>query len=377
MTDESASEKQHLPSAKRIDDFRKQGQTMRSRDLASGMVFLAGISAIIMMSVQLKDHLKHNFIWIFTHINELIMQSDFPGQFLSKLAVYNFTVLLPIFFVVLAAALFSPFIFGGWNFSLQALQFKLDKLNPVNYFKRMFSVNIFFEVMRSLLKVVFIMTVLIYFALEKKAQIGGLINVSPKIGIGTVFHIAEEFIAVISCTLVFIIIFDILYHYYDFMKKVKMTTQEVKDESKNTEGSPEIKRKIRSRQFAMMRQRLSVMVPQATVVVTNPTHYAIALRYDDAKDKAPKILAKGKDHIAAQIRQLAVANGIPIYEAPPLARAIYHTGAIGGEIHPGLYMSVAIILSYVNQLRHYQRGLGKLPQPVTDLKIPDDLIYTE
>jgi flagellar biosynthetic protein FlhB len=377
MADDSSSEKKHLPSAKRIDDFRKQGQTMRSRDLASGMVFLAGVSSLIMMSAQLAIHFKHNFTWTYTHIGDLINQADFPGKFLGNIAIYNLLVLFPIFFATVVAALASPFIFGGWNFTLEAIQLKLDKLNPMNYFQKIFSVNIFMEVVRSMLKFVFIMTVLVYYALERKLAIKELTTVNPKAGIYAGLQIVEQFITVISFTVVFIIIFDILYHYYEFMKKAKMTTQEIKDEGKDTEGNPEIKRKIRSTQFAMMRQRLSVTVPQATVVITNPTHYAIALRYDDAKDGAPKILAKGKDHIAAQIRQLAAANGIPIYEAPPLARAIYHTGKIGGEIHPGLYMSVAIVLSYINQLRNYQRGIGQLPIPATDLKIPDDLIYTE
>jgi flagellar biosynthetic protein FlhB len=156
-----------------------------------------------------------------------------------------------------------------------------------------------------------------------------------------------------------------------------MTTQEMKEESKDVDGNPEVKRKIRSKQYALARQRLSVSVPQATVVVTNPTHYAIALRYDETKDNAPKILAMGKDYIATQIRQLAVANAVPIYEAPPLARAIYHTGNIGSEVHPALYMSVAIVLSYVSQLQNYQRGAGQLPLPVSDLKIPDDFVYSE
>ena len=132
MAEETSSEKQHLPSAKRIADFRKQGQTMRSRDLASGMVFLAGVSSIVMMATQLRDHFEHNFIWTFTHIHELINQVDFPGKFLGKMALYNLSVLLPIFVIVMAAALFSPFIFGGWNFTIQAVQFKVEKLNPMN-----------------------------------------------------------------------------------------------------------------------------------------------------------------------------------------------------------------------------------------------------
>ncbi len=156
-----------------------------------------------------------------------------------------------------------------------------------------------------------------------------------------------------------------------------MTDQEVRDEGKESEGNPEVKRKIRSTQLQRLRQRLQQAVPKSTVVITNPTHYAVALAYDSQRDNAPRIMARGCDLIAHEIRMLAVANAIPIYEAPVLARAIYHSGKVGREIHPGLYMAVAIVLSYVHQLKSFQVGVGAAPVPVYEFDIPTELIFKE
>jgi len=189
------------------------------------------------------------------------------------------------------------------------------------------------------------------------------------------YSIIKSFIILLCITLIALMAFDVFYQYVQFQNQSKMTGQELKDEYKDTEGSVDVKRKIRSAQFALLRQRLAVSVPQANVVITNPTHYAIALKYDAKKDRAPKVVAKGKGPLAQQIRFLAIANAIPIYEAPPLARAIYHTSKVNTEIHPELYMSVAIVLSYVHQLKNYQMGAGKQPDFVEDLEIPKEFIY--
>ena len=374
---DSAAEKEHLASSKRIADLRKQGQTMRSRDLTSGVVFISGIIALTVMAPQFKHLLAQNFIAAFSDFKPLITNVDFPGIFVTKIVKNSMLLLAPMLAIIFISTLLSPLIFGGWNFTLEAIQFKFDKMNPMNYFKKLFSANIFYEILRSMLKVFLMMSFLIYYILSRKGIISSLIHIPARASIMDTFRMVSEFISITSIILVFIIAADVIYHYYEYQNRVKMTTQELKDEHKESEGSPELKRKIRSTQYAMLKQRLSVTVPQASVIVTNPSHYAIALRYDDRVDKAPVILAKGKDHLAMQIRQLAIANGIPLYEAPPLARAIYHTGNIGGEVHPALYMAVAIVLSYVMQLKNYQRSGGQLPLHNNDLKIPDEFIYNE
>jgi|SRR5579885_2199902 flagellar biosynthetic protein FlhB len=376
MSDQS-SEKQHQATAKRLDDLRSKGQILRSRDLVSGLIFMITIIMLVLMISQIKDRLEDNFILAFNSIRLVMSDSDFPESVLSKIVLNNFYMLLPIFIVVLITALLSPFAFGGWNFTLKALHFKFESLNPFNNLGNIFSKKIFINILKSMLKVTLILGVLFLFSWDKKNEIISLINMPVKASIVSVYLITKEFVIIISSSLIFIIMYDVVTSYFEYQGKVKMTTQELKDEMKDTEGNVDIKRRLRAAQFAILKQRLSISVPKATVVVTNPTHYAIAIRYDEKKDRAPRVLAKGKGHIAHQIRQIAITNRVPIYQAPLLARAIYNTSKLNKEINPGLYMAVAIVLSYVHQLKNYQHGLGQQPQFVSDLKIPDEFIYDE
>jgi flagellar biosynthetic protein FlhB len=377
MAEETASEKQHLPSAKRLEHMRKEGQTMRSRDLTSGLIFIVSIMSLIFIAAQVKTQMLGNFVWCFTHFRQVTQAPQFSGDFVGKLARDNFLMLLPMMLTLFVAALLSPFIFGGWNFSMKSVHFSWSKLSPIKYFGNIFSKRIIYEMLKSLFKVFLIVTVLIYFVMNEETAINHLINVPVKMAIHDGFMITERFIIVLSVTLILIVGVDVIYHFFEYQSRSKMSTQELKDEQKEAEGSPESKRRIRSAQFSILRQRLSSSVPKASVIITNPTHYAVALSYEDGKDAAPRIIAKGKGHIAQQIRQIAIANAVPLYEAPPLARAIYHTSNIGSTLHPGLYMAVAIVLSYVHQLKNFQYGIGAAPKHSGDLQIPAELIYDE
>lgn len=377
MTDAAPEDKQHQATGKRITELRKQGQVLRSRDFTSGLIFLIAVVMLIYMSSQFKKQIEQNFVSSFSQFREIMRDPDFLMHFLTKIILDNILLLLPIFCCLFLATMLSPFIFGGWNFTLESIQFKASKLNPINHLKKMFSVQIFMEVGRSFLKVIVIFISLGVFISDKKHEILELVNLPIKSAIYTSFHITEKFIFVISIALILLIAFDIYYHHREYTNRIKMTTQELKDEHKESEGNPESKRRMKSAQFSILKQRLSVSVPQANVIVTNPTHYAIALRYDPRKDRAPKVVAKGKGHIAQQIRTIAISHAIPTYEAPLLARAIYHTANIGSEVHEELYMAVAIVLSYVQQLKNYQHGIGQAPNYVSDLKIPEEFIYHE
>lgn len=374
MTDES-SEKQHSATGKRLTEMRRKGQVMRSRDLSGGLIIIISIAMIIFMSHQFKLRFEKNFLSSFGNINQVANGNDYLIEFLKEIAVGNLMLLIPIFTVVLIATFLSPFIFGGWNFSLESVQFNFGKMNPLNFLKKTFSMQIVVEMVRSILKFVVIMAAFISFVSTKRVAISELMRLPLKTAVSRCFTMAEQFIILLTICIVFLILFDVIYNYFEYQKKSKMTTQEIKDESKDTDGRPEVKRKIRSAQMALLKQRLNVSVPQASVIITNPTHYAIALRYDEKKDYAPRLVAKGKDLMAQQIRNIAIANAIPIYEAPPLARAIFHTSEIGSEIHPDLYMAVAIVLSYVHQLKNYQQGIGQPPRYVSDFNIPEEFKY--
>lgn len=370
-------EKQHKATPKRLDDFKKKGQTLRSRDLTSGLVFIVCIMVLFFISGQIKLRLEENFFLSFFQIRDILKYEDMPFQFIRGIILNNFFSLMPIFVIGVFSAFISPFVFGGWNFTFQPVQMKFDKMNPINNLKNMFSRRMFVNVAKSFLKVTIIIGVLVLYGISRKEEISRLINLPLYSALSGGYSIVSQFVIIISASLIFIVLFDVMFSYFEYQTKTKMTSQELKDEVKDAEGNAEVKRKLRSAQFSILRQRLSVTVPRATVVITNPTHYAVAIRYDADKDKAPKVIAKGKDYVAHQIRRISVSNGITLYEAPLLARAIYRTSKIGYEIKPELYMAVALVLSYVHQLKNYQQGLGQQPNIVSDLQIPDEFIYNE
>ena len=377
MEDDSL-EKEHLATSKRLADLRKKGVVLRSRDLSGGLVFLAMIGALGFTASQIAVRIKENFIGAFTGIKQLTADPLFLLHFFRKIALDNFMLLLPLFFIVLMASVIAPFIFGGWNFSLTSIQFNFDKLNPINNIPKIFSPKkAAMEIVRSTCKGVLILGVLIYFVFVNKSEMVELMNFPVKMAISSSFFMIKQFVVLLSVALIVLVAFDIVYQFYQFQSTSKMSSQELKDEYKEAEGSVDVKRKIRSAQFAVFKQRLSSSVPKANVIVTNPSHYAVALKYDEKKDRSPKVIAKGKGQLAHQIRFLAIANAIPIYEAPPLARAIYHTTKLNAEIRPELYMAVAIVLSYVHQLKNYQLGMGAPPSIVRDLEIPKELTYDD
>lgn len=373
-----SQDKQHQASAKRLSEMRKKGSVPRSRDLTSSLVLIMAVMILVNMSSTFKGRLIENFSLSFGSINDVVSNNVELSYVIKKMAMDNFILLLPLFILLFAVVLASPFLFGGWNFTLEVLGFKFEKLNPLTNLQRIFSpTKALIEIFKSVLKAAFIISVLASFFYYKKAEIFSLINYPASVAIHGSYSLVSGFAIILCCSLIILALADVIYHYFQFQKDSKMSTQELRDEGKDAEGNVEVKRKIRSKQMALIKQRLSVLVPQATVIITNPTHYSVALRYDERKDTAPKVLAKGKDFSAQQIRQIAVANAIPIYEAPALARAIFHTTKIGFEIHPALYMAVALVLSYVHQLKNFQSGRGQQPKFVSDFEIPKEFIYHE
>lgn len=377
MSEDNSAEKEHQASAKRIQLLRSQGQTLRSKDLSSGLIIIIGILCLSFMSAKMGQQLIENMVLSFRYIASVKGDWDFPSRLFEKIMLDNLMLMLPFYIILFLSAIASPFLFGGWNFTLKAIEFKPEKFDLIKNLSNIFSKKMLFDIGRSLFKVIIIMGALIYFAIDERTVIQGLMRMNLAQMSFHVHAIVLEFAVIMSLAIFTIMGVDVAYHYYEFHNKTKMSTQEVKDENKESEGSPEVKRKIRSTQFALMNQRLSITVPKADVIVTNPTHYAIALAYVEGKDKAPRVLAKGKGFIANQIRRLGISHGIPLYEAPYLARAIYRTSDINTEVHPALYMAVAIVLSYVQQLRNYQQGLGGMPIHTTDLQIPKEFIYDE
>jgi flagellar biosynthetic protein FlhB len=279
-----------------------------------------------------------------------------------------------LFALVAIAAFIGNTLMGGMNFSTEAMMPKMSKLSPLSGLKRMFGVQSLIELVKSIAKVVFI-TLFAWWMLS--SQFNHLLNLSMEGFPGGIIDALELFLwmlIILCCALLPIVAIDVPFQQWNHMRQLKMTKQEVKDEFKDSEGKPEVKGKIRQLQMQMAMRRMMGDVPKADVVITNPTHYSVALKYDAGKPgAAPKVVAKGTDEIAMKIREIAREYEIPIMPSPALTRAIYHSTELGHEIPEGLFAAVAQVLAYVFQLKKFRRGQGRRPQPLAkDLPIPTE-----
>jgi flagellar biosynthetic protein FlhB len=276
--------------------------------------------------------------------------------------------------VTVIAAIVAPASIGGWNFSTQAFAPKLNKINPLNGLKRIFGPQGLIELTKALVKfiVIGVISVLVIWSLRDRFLTLGTQDVN--VAMVALGELVLWIFFTISASLILIALVDVPFQRWNHTRQLKMTKQEVKDESKDTEGNPEIKGRVRKVQFEMSQQRMMQNVPDADVIITNPTHYAVALKYDQADAGAPTLVAKGTDLIAQQIRTVAEANEVPVISAPPLTRAVYFSTEIGDEIPSGLYFAIAQVLAFVFQMRRYKRQGGAKPQlNLEDLTIPDEL----
>jgi len=369
---EDGQEKSEDPTSKKKSESRKKGQIPRSKELTTLFMLVASIIGIMIfakdMIEAITDIMKHNFSVDRTTLFQ-------PEQLFIHLKAELATIvkaMLPLFIIMLITAILSGAILGGFNFSGEALIPKLSKLNPIKGAKKMFGTQGLIELIKSILKILLLGSVAVYFIWQAKNELYGL---SEETFPGAFLHAMEliswQFLLV-SLGMIIVAAIDVPYQLWSNKRQLKMTKQEVKDESKNTEGNPEIKGKQRQIQREVAMQRMMGDVPKADVIITNPTHYAVALQYDTDGSGAPVMLAKGVDLVALQIRNVAQANDVPIMEIPALSRAIYYSVEIGHEIPAGLYVAVAQVLAYIFQLK--SGFVDETEQPdMSDLPIPDEL----
>jgi len=369
----SGQEKTEDPTAKKIQDARKEGQVPRSRELTTLVMLLASGGGFLFMGKDIVDALMQILQSNFTIERALLFDENvLIRKFMEsvKTALY---ALVPFFLLMTLVALSSSILLGGWSFSTKAVAPKLSKMNPITGITRILSVKGLVELAKALLK--FLLVAFVGYILFQ-AFIGDFLLLgNMQLGDG-IKSLASDLLWVfilLSCSLIVVALIDIPFQLFDYNKQQKMTKQEVKDEHKESEGNPEVKKKIRQTQFDMTQRRMMEAIREADVVITNPTHYAVALKYDSINMSAPIVTGLGADLIALQIRRIASANDVPILESPMLARSIYHNSKLGQEIPAGLYHAVAQVLAYLYQLKQYQQDGGVEPQPVSDLPIPDEL----
>ena len=300
--------------------------------------------------------------------------NQLPFQFMY-MASETLLALSPFMAVMLVAALAGPLMMGGWSFSLETISFKLEKLNPIKGLARIFSLKGLVELVKALAKFVLLIgaAILVFFTIDQ--QLLSLTSMSPKAAGIEAVSVLVQVLLILSATTILIVALDVPFELWNHQKQLRMTKQEIKDEMKETDGNPQVKQRIRTMQRQLAESRMMEDVKTADVVITNPTHYAVALQYLDRPGSAPRLVAKGKDLTALRIRAIATEHDIPLFEAPPLARALYRSTEIGHEIPHVLYMAVARVLAYVFQLKN-AGPTDYVPKP-DDLDIPLEALGDE
>ncbi|MFV8833616.1 flagellar biosynthesis protein FlhB [Aquisalimonas sp.] len=368
---ENGQEKTEEPTPKRRQDAKDKGQVPRSRELNTTMIMVLGAGGLLIFGSYMAGQLFEAFNLAFRIDREDVYDPEAPFYYLREAIWVGLKAVAPFALVMLVAAMLTPALMGGWTMSAKGMAPKLEKMSPIKGLGRMFGTKALIELVKALAKVLVVMSValMLFWAMHQRIQ--GITTEPLHQGMlhgATLFFWA--FFALAS-SLILVALVDIPYQLWDHTQKLKMTKQEVKDESKETMGKPEVKQKIKQLQNEIAQGRMMENVPKADVVVTNPTHFAIALRYDQERMRAPQVVAKGIDVLALRIREVAEENEIPLFEAPPLARALYHTADLEQEIPAGLYMSVAQVLAYIYQLQTARRQGGQRPQR-PDPGVPDD-----
>ncbi|MFV2055068.1 MAG: flagellar biosynthesis protein FlhB [Thiohalomonadales bacterium] len=369
----SGQEKTEEPTAKKLLDARQEGQVPRSRELTTLISLLVAGISMLLLGEALIDDLKQILRMHFVFDREFIFNSEGLATHITTAIESALIAVLPLFVVLTIVALLAPAALGGWAFSAKAFQFKPEKLDPIKGSKKILSWNGIVELLKALAKFVLVSTIGYFLLLQKFPEFAALSNIPVQQAIAILGSELIWIFLILSSTLILVSVIDVPFQMWNFNKQQRMTKQEIKDENKESDGNPEMKGKVKSMQREIAQRRMMEDVPTADVVITNPTHFAVALRYDQINNSAPIVVAIGKDLIALQIRRIASANEVPVLEAPVLARSLYYHSDLGKEIPAGLYLAVAQVLAYIYQLKQYQAGGGERPNPLTDIPVPDDL----
>lgn len=368
---DSAQERTESATPRRREEARRKGQVPRSRELNTMSVMLAGAGTMAVLGPWMFARLESLLVSGLAVSTHDVLGIDEAAGALGSVARDALVTFAPLFAFLLVAALAGPAALGGLVFSAEALAPKLERLDPMKGLKRIFSVQALVELGKTLLKFAVLAGLSVALLAALADELLGLGRMSPLDGlIAAAGHVKLAFV-VLAAGLVVIAAVDVPFQVWNYLQKLKMTRQEVKEELKETEGNPEVRGKIRRLQQQAAQRRMMHEVPLADVVLTNPTHYAVALRYTDRPERAPRVVAKGCDLVAARIRELAESHRVPVCEAPVLTRAIYFNAELGAEIPVALYLAVARVLAYVFELKAAREHGRALPAFPADLPIPE------
>ena len=376
MAEDTGQERTEQPTPRRIQQAREKGQVPTSRELNTMIMMLIAGASVMLLGPAIVEDLLDMFKRYLTISRENIFDPTSMPVILETAIIDSLITLSPFFTLMVLSAIAGPLMMGGVTFSTKALSFKWDKLDPITGMGRVFSKKGLVELIKALIKFLIIGTTAILFLYT---QMDTYLGLGREPLVQALPHMAKlltwSFLAIAS-VLVFIALIDVPFQIYDYTQQLKMTFQEIRDENKDTEGNPEVRGRVKRVQQEMAQRRMMAEVPNADVIITNPEHYSVAIKYDQSSMAAPIVVAKGVDIIAMQIRTIAREHEIPILQAPPLARALHHTTEIDAEIPAALYLAVAQVLAYIFKLRTDPRwNKRKKEHKLNDLPIPNDMKF--
>jgi len=371
---ENGQDKTEDPTDKRKKDSREKGEIARSKELNTVAIMIVGAGGLLAFGGSMAEMMMQLMRDNFTISREAIMDERSMGIMLMASGKAAVLSLQPLLIALMLASIIGPISLGGWLFAAGSMAPKFSRMNPAAGLKRMFSAKALIELLKSLAKFLIVLAVAIVVLMKDKDDLVSIAHEPIEMAVIHSLQLVGWSTLWMAFGLIIIAAVDAPVQLWEAHKKLLMTKQEVRDEHKDNEGRPEVKQRIRQLQRDMSQRRMMSAIPEADVIITNPTHYAVALKYDADKGGAPMLLAKGSDFMALKIREIGGQHGILLLESPALARSIYYSTELDQEIPAGLYLAVAQVLAYVYQIRQYHAGRGKRPNPLGDnLPIPPDL----
>lgn len=372
MAEQSDLERTEPASERRLEQAREEGQVPQSRELATFAVLMAGGVTLWMTGSGFTRSLAGVVRDGLTLDRAAAFESTALLDRLASLAADGLLAMLPLLAVLVAAALAAPLALGGWTFTFKPIAPDWSRVDPIQGFKRMFSVASVVELGKALAKALLVGAVAAWVVWRFKDEVFGLGVESLDRAVDHLGHLLGLAFLFVAGAMVLVVAIDVPVQLWQYYRRLRMTKDEVRREAKETEGDPQVKARIRAQQREMARRRMMAEIPNADVIVTNPTHFAVALKYT-AEMRAPKVVAKGAHLLALRIRELGEEHRVPLLEAPPLARALYRHADLGDEIPVTLYAAVAEVMAYVFQLRRWREQGGAAPAAPDELPVPADL----
>jgi flagellar biosynthetic protein FlhB len=348
---EMGGERTEEPSLRRLQEARERGQIPRSRELTNFATMIGGSAALVAIGGTVAAHLAQMMRRSLSIDGQLLRSSDSMSASLGDACMSAVTAILPVFGALVAMVLLASVVLGGWNFTTRALTPDFSRLSPLSGLKRLFGLHGVSELGKALLKCLVVGAVCSGIVSWIFGDVLALARMAPRAAVARGAGLLSWAFVWLCASLALVAVVDVPLQIFQFKRALRMTRQELRDESKELDGRPETKQRIRQMQQTIARRRMMHKVPTADVVIVNPTHFAVALKYDPKKMRAPMVLAKGVDLVARNIRRIAEEHRVPIFEAPKLARALYRSTDLNKEIPNGLYVAVAQVLSYIFRVR--------------------------